>query len=257
MSRIVCLRSLTHYLKAEGDCDLRHSIVEAFQKNVVPSLRLGACVALVGGSGGDPELKKLPPVAKVTFFGIENPSDETPYTYLDLNKLSVVSHGQYDLVLCSQVLEHVWNLSTALQELIRLVNPGGLLWIGVPASNFAHGSPDYYYAGSTPQSLSLQLEKYGLDLAGSGVVGSKRAYIWRHVFRYWSTEQELARPVVSSFSNAFNTTIPAWKRFARSLVSLRSVILLAYDAQTVTDIEFGTETSVLAKKPVEFEELNG
>jgi hypothetical protein len=103
----------------------------------------------------------------------------------------------------------------------------------------------------------LQLEKFGLDIMGLGVVGSKRAYIWRHLYRHWPTEQELARPVVSSFFNAFNTTGPVWKRFARSLVSLRSVILLAYDSQTVTDIEFGTETWVLAKKPVEFEELNG
>ena len=236
---------------------MRHTIVEAFKLNVSPILHAGTRVALVGGSGGDPELKELPPASRVTFFGIENLSGETPYKYLDLNESSAVNHGQYDLVLCSQVLEHVWNLSTALQELYRLVNSGGLLWIGVPASNFAHGSPDYYYAGFTPQSLSLQMEKLGLDLLGSGVVGSKRSYVWTHLFRHWPTEQELARPVVSSFINAFNTSGPAWKRLARSLVSLRSVILLAYDSRLVTDIEFGTETWVLARKPFEDENFNG
>lgn len=44
----------------------------------------------------------------------------------------------YDLVICEQVLEHLHGCEAALQELIRVLRPGGLLVVGVPT--FLHGA---------------------------------------------------------------------------------------------------------------------
>ena len=40
--------------------------------------------------------------------------------------------ASYDLIVCTSVLEHVANDRSAIQELIRLVSPGGRVWIEVP-----------------------------------------------------------------------------------------------------------------------------
>ena len=233
---------------------MRHTVVEMFKTQVTPKMAECASVALVGGSPGDPELSELPRSAVVTHLGIERTSSDSNFVYLDLNRGSSEFLGRYDLVLCSQVLEHVWNVSGALRELTTLVAPGGLLWIGVPASNFPHGSPEYYYAGFTPDSISRQLRTYGMEALDSGLLGSQRCYVWTHVFRHWPTRDELARPVSSSLARAFNTPAPMWKRLARGISSMRSLLLLFFSERTRTDVTYATETWVLARKPIEFEE---
>lgn len=40
--------------------------------------------------------------------------------------------GSFDVVLCEQVLEHLYNVDFALEELARVLRPGGLLLVGVP-----------------------------------------------------------------------------------------------------------------------------
>ncbi len=227
--------------------------MEVFKTQVAPKMAEGASVALVGGSSDDPELTELPHPADVTHLGIERTSSDSNFIYLDLNSGSTEFLGRYDLVLCSQVLEHVWNVSGALQELTTLVAPGGLLWIGVPASNFPNGSPEYYYAGFTPDSISFRLQIYGIEALDSGLLGSQRCYVWTHVFRHWPTRDELARPVSSSLARALNTPAPMWKRLARGIKSLRSILLLFFSERTRTDVTYATETWVLARKPLEFE----
>lgn len=47
----------------------------------------------------------------------------TPYPFKD---------AEFDAVICSEVLEHLWNPETALAELKRIMKPGGTLVITVP-----------------------------------------------------------------------------------------------------------------------------
>ena len=47
--------------------------------------------------------------------------------------------GSFDVVLCNQVLEHVPDVRTALDELWRILAPGGLLLVGVPNEGSALG----------------------------------------------------------------------------------------------------------------------
>lgn len=83
---------------------------------------------------------------------------------------------QFDIVLCNHVLEHVPELSVALQELRRVLSKNGLLIIGVPNEGCAMAqlrnrviqrsilkATDHIHF-FTAESLTVQLAQAGLDL---------------------------------------------------------------------------------------------
>lgn len=51
--------------------------------------------------------------------------------------LPALEDNRFDVVLCEQVLEHLYNVEFALEELARVLAPGGLMILGVP--NFPPG----------------------------------------------------------------------------------------------------------------------
>ena len=53
----------------------------------------------------------------------------------------------FDVVLCTEVLEHVPRPQDALKELIRVLRPGGTLIITVPANSLRHQDPYYFFSG--------------------------------------------------------------------------------------------------------------
>ena len=114
-------------------------------------------VAVLGGYSGEPELLILQDHYKleVTHFGVEG-IVEHGSIYLDLNdppiNIEIYKSG-FDLVLCSQVLEHLWNVNSAFECFTFLLRQSGYLWVACPFSNFLHGSPAFYSAGYSPDLL--------------------------------------------------------------------------------------------------------
>jgi SAM-dependent methyltransferase len=53
------------------------------------------------------------------------------------NGLPELDSERFDIVVCEQMLEHLHNSSGALAELVRVLKPGGRLFVGVPT--FPHG----------------------------------------------------------------------------------------------------------------------
>lgn len=53
----------------------------------------------------------------------------------------------FDVILCSEVLEHLPDPLTALDEFFRLLKPGGKLLITAPFSSLVHFSPYHYATG--------------------------------------------------------------------------------------------------------------
>jgi SAM-dependent methyltransferase len=52
-----------------------------------------------------------------------------------------------DNVLCTEVLEHVEDLVAAIQEIRRVLKPGGKVLITVPGTSLLHFSPYHFYTG--------------------------------------------------------------------------------------------------------------
>jgi len=149
-------------------------------------------IGLVGGSPIDPEIESLPTQIKgnVIYIGIDS-SVAQKFEYLDLNQKYDVFNESYDLIICSQVLEHLWNLDQAFSNFNQLLKPGGHLWLGCPASNFVHGSPEYFSAGYAPVLLEKLGSSKGFAVLSSGFNGTPREYLSRHILHTWFSERQL------------------------------------------------------------------
>jgi len=71
--------------------------------------------------------------------------------------------GQLDAVLNTQVLEHVADPQKVLDELARVLAPGGELWLTVPLVNELHEEP-YDFFRYTPYGLTALFERAGLEV---------------------------------------------------------------------------------------------
>lgn len=182
---------------------MRFEVLRVFEKAIQPHVHEIRKVAVVGGSEREPELAHISniPGVQISFLGVEKmPQDKSDFFFLDLNERTN-AYLEFDLILCSQVIEHIWNHSQAFENFYNILIPGGLIWIGCPASNIAHGSPDYFSAGFTPDYLSENLKSKNFEILHSQSLGSKRYYFLTHALQIWGSEKMHRFPVFLVFQN--------------------------------------------------------
>lgn len=225
---------------------MREKVVEEFLAAFKNKVKYVTRVAVVGGSENEPEILAL---RKSANFELEIYGIEQGNLHLDLNEPHESSKlEEYDLVLCSQVIEHVWNLHQALNNLMNMTRPGGFLWIGCPASNRAHGSPDYYSAGYQPELFRNLFVRYGWIVHLAQRLGSERYYFMNHGLRVWVSKEELERPIRKYDFGRLPG--PLWKdllRFVRDAPG--RIFSLKFTAKSSEQVEYATETYVLVQKP--------
>ena len=180
---------------------MRSLLVSLFSQEVLKTKSAGSVlkVACIGGYQNEPEidcLKYLGFSVEVDFYGIEEGMN-----FLDLNRPYKIPNPKirYDLILCSQVLEHIWNHSQAFKNLTLLSTEGTFLWLSCPTSNRAHGSPDYYSAGFTSSYLTMNLANNGFSSKSSGHLGTRRNYLITHMAEVWPTVHGHNRPLFSLY----------------------------------------------------------
>ena len=106
---------------------MREYVVEEFLKAIEDKTRAIKRVAVVGGSKFEPEILALGAILnfELDIYGIEQDN-----IFLDLNESQSTNRmKQYDLVVCSQVVEHIYDLHQGLINLMAITRPGGYLWI--------------------------------------------------------------------------------------------------------------------------------
>jgi hypothetical protein len=175
----------------------RSLILREFKNTVLPLLTqydvVNVCV--IGGYVDEPEVKLLIDSGvsvRVTTVGI----DKSDF-YLDLNILShEIPDTNFQLLLFSQTLEHVWNHAASFANISKLAKSKSLLWVSCPASNRYHGSPDYFSAGFTPAYLERNFQEFGFSLLSSGEIGSIRNYLATHTLPYWLSESAHSFPLI-------------------------------------------------------------
>lgn len=69
-----------------------------------------------------------------------------------------------DVVLCTEVLEHVPEPVKALRELIRVVKPGGTLILTAPLGSGLHQLPFHYYGGFSPEWYRHFAEQFSCEV---------------------------------------------------------------------------------------------
>lgn len=203
-------------------------------------------VAMVGGYSTDPELLQLTKILTnytVTYYGIES---DSPFEYVDINLVNAETiNDKYDVVLCSQVIEHIWNINSFFQFLEKLTKENGLLWISCPYSNITHGSPDFFSAGYTPEFLANNLGRSKWEFLCLERVGTKRNYYATHLLGTWLSRAELNRPVLN-YQIKPGTLLGITRKFFNDLPG-RFLLSLVRN-QITNNPRWSTDSYLLAKK---------
>lgn len=130
------------------------------------------------GSGMGGNLSMLEKFGNVT--AIEMDADAVKYTQ-EAYKASILQGSlpdnipnadrKYDVVCLFDVLEHIDNDVEALESIKKLMKPGGLLILTVPAYQWLFGTHDkflHHYRRYSRKRLLTQLNSSGLDVIKSG-----------------------------------------------------------------------------------------
>jgi SAM-dependent methyltransferase len=107
----------------------------------------------------------------------------------DLQALPAANES-YDMVICSQVLEHIKEPSTVLAQVYRVLKPGGTLWLSTPLFFAEHEAPHDYFR-YTQYGL-----RYLLESAGFVILRIEWLEGYYGTLAYQSLSAALALPVL-------------------------------------------------------------
>ena len=74
-----------------------------------------------------------------------------------------VGDASFDVVVCTEVIEHVAEPQRLIQEFSRILKPGGLLLLTAPLGSGIHQEPHHYYGGFTPFWYHRFLLQHGFE----------------------------------------------------------------------------------------------
>jgi glycosyltransferase involved in cell wall biosynthesis/ubiquinone/menaquinone biosynthesis C-methylase UbiE len=76
-----------------------------------------------------------------------------------------INDGSIDVIICTEVLEHIPEPIEALKEMTRILNYGGKLLLTAPLGSGLHQLPFHYYGGFTPEWYKHYLSKFGMKIS--------------------------------------------------------------------------------------------
>lgn len=88
----------------------------------------------------------------------------TPLDYESDITAIAVPDGSFDVILCTEVLEHVPEPALAVAEMARILRPGGKLLLTAPLGSFLHQEPFHFYGGYTPHWYERFLSLAGFEV---------------------------------------------------------------------------------------------
>lgn len=123
------------------------------------------------------------------YTGVDYNSPGHPHTneqidfYYDGHHLPF-GNEQFDSIFTSEVFEHVFNLPEILQELNRVLKPGGRILITCPFAICEHETPNDF-ARYTSFAMKHMLEKNGFRILQSDKAGNYIETVWQLRITYW------------------------------------------------------------------------
>jgi len=201
-------------------------------------------ILVLGGNRQEPEIQALERLGietRVTVVGI---GDDDQYGDFNVPPSEVQLGSAPQLVLCSQVLEHVWNHDAFFSWTTLWSSGTTWLWLAVPASNRPHGSPDYFAAGFSSRYLMKNLSARGLIVKSHGTFGSQRLYNASLSEGIWLSVRSHHYPLLAYENHGFA------KRLAARLRYFSRLARLAVTSGLISDDErFAVEAWVWARGP--------
>ncbi len=130
----------------------------------------------------------------------------------DIVALPVPDHS-FDVVMCSEVLEHVPEPIKALQEMARILKPEGRLFLTAPLGSGLHQLPFHYYGGYTPEwykHFGKQFHLHVAEIVPNGRFFKLLAQECARVAWTFDQHQHLHGEHASTIHQLFNEWLPRY-----------------------------------------------
>jgi ubiquinone/menaquinone biosynthesis C-methylase UbiE len=113
----------------------------------------------------------------------------------DISKIPV-KKASYDIVLCTEVLEHVINPENPIKEMSRITKKDGKLILTAPFCSLTHFAPYHYATGFNRFFYFEVLKKYGYKILEISPNGNYFSYMQQEVLRVPQVVQKYISPIV-------------------------------------------------------------
>jgi ubiquinone/menaquinone biosynthesis C-methylase UbiE len=100
----------------------------------------------------------------------------------DITKIPV-NNCQFDVVLCTEVLEHVPDPVASIEEMNRILKPNGLLIITAPFCSLTHFAPFHYCDGFNQYFYEYHLGRLGYEIVELTPNGNYFSYLSQELIR--------------------------------------------------------------------------
>lgn len=192
--------------------DIENTSIRRFLERAAAELPDGALVLDAGA--GRCQYREL--FAGQRYIGVDFTRGETTWDYSQLDVVGVLEHlpfraASFDAAICTQVLEHVPEPLGVLRELLRVLKPGGTLYLTAPQAFGEHQEPHDYYRYT---SFGL---RYLFDQAGFAAVSvsARGGYYWF-----------LSAMLMYAYQKMFTGPQPKWKKALLFLPRLAAAFVL-------------------------------
>jgi SAM-dependent methyltransferase len=95
--------------------------------------------------------------------------------------LEIPDKAQADVVLCTEVLEHIPDPVRAFQKISALVRPGGTIIVTVPFMSLMHQAPFWFQSGLSPFWFEYWAREGGLEITSLDVQGDFADSVLQHL----------------------------------------------------------------------------
>jgi hypothetical protein len=151
----------------------------------------------------------------------------------------------FDLIVCNQVLEHVFDVKNALDIICQICEEKTIVWLDFPVSTFEHGSPDFYTPGIKPEMISKLSKKFFLETLSFGVIGSQRSFLFGHLLNIWPTPRQHKYPILSYYGIAGSY----FSKIRYQISTLPQRILISLSSSSVnSNSRYATTGWIILKK---------
>lgn len=114
-----------------------------------------------------------------------------------------ISSNSFDVVLCSEVLEHVPDPVDALREIVRVLKPSGKLIITAPFCSLTHFAPYHYSTGFSRYWYEYHLNQHGCRIEAIQPNGGWFDLLAQEIFRVHAVCKSHYCPLVGWVSLLF------------------------------------------------------
>ena len=105
--------------------------------------------------------------------------------------LEIPEVRKFDVILCTDVLEHVPDATRALEKLCALTKSGGYVVVVVPLLSIMHQPPYWFQPGLSPQFFLHHINRVpGMEIVSLAMVGDYSDFLKEEVTRFFELSRQ-------------------------------------------------------------------